>query len=81
MTSEEGMVKEGKLKHHDGSEVNAIYVKTSVNASLPSLDDKWYIPILDFAFPKQSWRKHLYSTFAIAINNVTFYYSATPPSV
>ena len=34
------------------------------------------VPILDFALPKRSWMKHLYSTFAIAIINVTFYYSA-----
>ena len=38
------------------------------------------VPILDVAFPKRSWRKHLYSTFVIAII-VTFYYSATPASV
>ena len=33
------------------------------------------VPILVFAFPKRSWRKHLYSTFAITIINVTFYFS------
>ena len=81
MRSEADMARQGKLKHHDGSEVNAMAAKTSVKTSLPNLHNKRYIPILDFAFPKRSWRKPLYSTFAIAITNVTFYYSATPASV
>ena len=35
----------------------------------------------DFAFPKRSWTKALYSTFAVAIINVTFYYIATLATV
>ena len=37
-----GMAGQGKLKHHDGSGVNAMAEQTSVNASLPSLQDKPY---------------------------------------
>ena len=41
--SEAGMAAgQGKLKRHDGSEVNAMAAKTSVNASLPSVPDKTY---------------------------------------
>ena len=76
MRSEAGMARQGKLKRHDSSEANAMAAKTSVKALLPQA-----IPILDFAFPKQSWRKHLCSIFAIAIINVMFYYSATSASV
>ena len=50
-----------------------------MKASLPSLHDKPY-PSLGLAFPKRSWREplyRLYSTFAIAIFNVTFYYGAS----
>ena len=72
------MVRQGKLKHHDGSEVNEMAAKRSVNTSLQSLRDN---PCStnpddpqDFALPKQSWEKLCYSTFAII--NVTFYYSA-----
>ena len=51
MRSEADMARQGKLKHHDGSEVNAMAAKTSVKTSLPNLHNKQYIPILDFAFP------------------------------
>ena len=40
-----GMARQGKLKRHDGSEVNAMAAKMSVNASLPSLHDKSYSPL------------------------------------
>ena len=42
MRSEAVMARQGKLKRHDGSEVNAMALKTSFNASLPSLHDKPY---------------------------------------
>ena len=38
--SEADMVRQGELKRHDGSEMNAMAAKTSVNASLPSFHDK-----------------------------------------
>ena len=42
--SEVGLVRQGKLKHHDGSEdqVNAMAANECVKASLPSLHDKPY---------------------------------------
>ena len=67
------------MKRHDDSEVNATAAKTSVNRSLVFTTSLTHS--LAFAFPKRSWRKSLYSTLAIAINNVTFYYSATLTSV
>ena len=39
MCSEVGMTRKGKLKCHDGSEVNAMAMKISVNTSLQSLHD------------------------------------------
>ena len=68
---------QGKLKHCDGSEVNAMAEKTSVKASLPSLHDKQY-PSLELYIPLAILEE---SKFVIAIINVTFYYSATPASV
>ena len=59
------------MKRHDGSEVNA----TAVNRSRVFTTSPTHS--LAFAFPKRSWMKSLCSTSAIAINNVTFYYSAT----
>ena len=50
MCSEVGIARQGKLKHHDGSEVNAMAAKTSVNASLPSFHDKPY-PSLGLCIP------------------------------
>ena len=59
------------MKRHDGSEVNATVINRSrVFTTSPTHS-------LAFAFPKRSWMKSLCSTLAIAINNVTFYYSAT----
>ena len=49
--SEVGMARKGKLKSHDGSEVNAMAAKTSVKASLPSLHDKSY-PSLGLCVPQ-----------------------------
>ena len=46
--SEAGMAGEGKLKHHDGSEMNAM---ASVNASLSRLHDKCY-PSLGLCIPQ-----------------------------
>ena len=40
MCSEAGMARQGKLKRQDGSGVNAIAAKTSVNVSLSSFHDK-----------------------------------------
>ena len=40
MRSEAGMARQGKWKRHNGSEVNAMAAKMSVQASLPSLHDK-----------------------------------------
>ena len=42
MRSEARMVRKGKLKHHDSSEVNAMDAKTSVEASLSIFHDKRY---------------------------------------
>ena len=42
MRSEAGTARQGKLKHHDSSEVNAVSAKTSVKALLLSLNDKPY---------------------------------------
>ena len=67
------------MKRHDGSEVNATAAKTSVNRSRVFTTSLTHS--LALAFPKRSWRNSLYSTLAIAINNVTFYYSATLTSV
>ena len=75
MRSKAGMARQGKLKHHDGSEVNAMTAKTSVKASLPSLHDKPY-PSLGLCVPQAISKETLYFTFAIVIMNVTFYYSA-----
>ena len=36
------MVRQGKLKRHDGSEINAMAAKKNVQASFPSLHDKPY---------------------------------------
>ena len=70
---EAGLARQGKLKRHDGSEyqVNAMAAKTSLKASLPSLHDKPY-PSLGLYVPQAILED---STFAIAIINVTFYYS------
>ena len=71
--SKVGLARQGKLKRHDGSEVNAMAVKTSVKVSLPSLHDKPYqslgLCVLQAILED--------SIFAIAIINVTFNYSAT----
>ena len=40
--SEAGLARQGKLKRHDGLEVNTMAGKISVKASLPSLHDKPY---------------------------------------
>ena len=45
MCSEVGMTRKGKLKCHDGSEVNAMATITSVNASLQILHDKQYLSL------------------------------------
>ena len=45
MRSEAGMARQRKLKRHDGSWVNAMAAKTSVNALLPSLHDKPYLSL------------------------------------
>ena len=37
--SQAGLEWQGKLKHHDDSEMNAMAAKMSVKASLPSLHD------------------------------------------
>ena len=75
--SEAGMARQGKLKRHDSSEVNAMDAKMSVKSSLPSLHDKPY-PSLGLCVPQAILEE---STFAIAIINITFYYSATLASV
>ena len=80
MHSEAGMARRGKFKRHDGSEANAIAAKTSVKASLPSLHDKWYL-FLTLRSRSDLRDELLYSTFVIAIINVTFYYSATPANM
>ena len=51
MRSEAGIVRQRKLKRYDGSGVNAMAAKTSVNASLPRLDDKFY-PTLGLFVPQ-----------------------------
>ena len=65
------MARQGNLKHHDGSEVNAVAARTNVKASprvfTTSRTHPW-----DFAFPKRSLRKPLYSTSTIKIINVRF---------
>ena len=50
MRSEADMARQGKLKRHNGSEVNVMAAKTSVKVSLPSLHDKPY-PSLGFCIP------------------------------
>ena len=40
MCSEVGMTRKGKLKCRDGSEVNAMATRMSVNVSIESLHDK-----------------------------------------
>ena len=77
--SKVSLASQEKLKCHDGSEdqVNAMAAKTSVMASLPSLHDKPY-PYLGLCVHQAILEE---STFAIAIINVTFYYSATLASV
>ena len=77
--SKAGMARQGKLKRHDGSEdqENAMAAKTSIKVSLPSLHDKPY-PSLGLCVPQAILEDF---TFAIAINNITFYYSTTLASV
>ena len=72
MRSEASMTGQGKLKRHNGSEVNAMSAKTSVKASLPSFHNKSY-PSLGLCVPQAILED---STFAIAIINVKLYYSA-----
>ena len=74
---EAGLARQGKLKRHLDSEVNAVAAKTSVKASLPSLHDKPY-QSLGLCVPQAILED---SIFVIAIINVTFYYSATLASV
>ena len=69
--SEVSLARQGKLKRHDGSEVNAMAAKTSVKTLLPSLHDMSY-PYLQLCILQAILEG---STFAIAIINVTFYYS------
>ena len=91
--SESGLVRQGKLKRHDGSEdqVNAMAAKMNVKVSFPSLHDKPYhvkvsfpslhdkpYPSLGLCAPQAILED---STFAIAIINITFYYSAMLASV
>ena len=71
MRSEAGMVKQTKLKRHDGSKANACNGCENECQGVAPESLRQAVPIFDFAFPKRSWRKHLYSTFAIAIINVT----------
>ena len=72
--SKVAMVKEGKLKCHDGSNINAIARKTSIKALLLDLDDKPY-PFLGLCIPQAILEETLYFTFTLTIINVTFYYS------
>ena len=76
-TCEACMARQGKLKCHDGSEVNAMAAKTSVKVSLPNLHDMMY-PSLGLCVPQAILKD---STFVITIINVMFYYSATLASV
>ena len=75
--SEAGLARQGKLKCHYSSEVNAMAAKMSVKASLPSFHNKSYTT-LGLCIPQAILED---STFTIAIINVTFYYSATLASV
>ena len=75
LRSESGMARQGKLKRHDGSEMNAMAAKTSVKASLPSLHDKSY-PSLGLCFPQAILEDRLH--IRDRDNQVTFYRACTP---